>query len=194
VRLINICCNKQHSSCTLHLGPCCWRERVHPTSHFWLCIGCNNNTLFLLTFWSSWDLAMEPTIYIVLGIVVGGLHFGTFWFPLLKLGFCDRCTISFWCLICGPINKCWNLFFWLCLLKLETSVFLCLVLGLSIIFNWSKCGLKPMLFSVCFKTIFYSTPSILFQKELLILILIDVFKVWGISMWFWHRLLKLLIL
>ncbi len=124
---------------------------------------------------------MEHTIFIVLGIVVKGLHFGTFWFPLLKLSFCDRCTIFFWCLICGPTNKCWNLFIWLCLLKLETSVFICLVLGLSIIFNWSKCGLKPMLSSYCFKTIFYSTPSIffLFQKEPLILILGDVLKFGG---------------
>jgi hypothetical protein len=48
---------------------------------------------------------MEPTVFIVPAIAVGGLHFGALWFPLLKLGFSDRCTIFFWCLICGPTNK-----------------------------------------------------------------------------------------
>jgi hypothetical protein len=47
----------------------------------------------------------SPLSFIFPAIAVGGLHFGAFWFPLLKLGFCDRCTIFFWCLICGPTNK-----------------------------------------------------------------------------------------
>ncbi len=48
---------------------------------------------------------MEPTIFIIPSIIIKGLLFGAFWFPLLELGFFDKCTIFFWYMICGPTNK-----------------------------------------------------------------------------------------